>query len=149
MNDLLITRRSLLHGALVTAAGAVVGYVVAINTSAARGKNGATTANAYGSRAPSGGRLLAQLARIPVGGGLVLAGSQVVLSRSQAGEVHGFSAICTHQGCLVGSVEHGVIVCPCHGSRFDAQTGAVVNGPATQPLPAVPVVVRDGGVYST
>ncbi|MFP5347075.1 MAG: Rieske 2Fe-2S domain-containing protein, partial [Actinomycetes bacterium] len=30
-------------------------------------------------------------------------------------------------------------VCPSHGSRFNAATGAVEKGPATSPLPAVPV----------
>ena len=25
-------------------------------------------------------------------------------------------------------------MCQCHGSRFDIATGAVINGPATEPL---------------
>jgi len=25
-------------------------------------------------------------------------------------------------------------MCPCHGSRFDITTGAILNGPATEPL---------------
>jgi 3-phenylpropionate/trans-cinnamate dioxygenase ferredoxin component len=25
-------------------------------------------------------------------------------------------------------------MCQCHGSRFDVTTGAVINGPATEPL---------------
>jgi Rieske Fe-S protein len=25
--------------------------------------------------------------------------------------------------------------CPCHGSRFDGATGAVLEGPAVEPLP--------------
>jgi Rieske Fe-S protein len=146
-----ISRRSILRGALVTAAAGVAGYLVASNSSEARSRNGTTAANAYGpSASPSGaGRLLAELSRIPLGGGLVLASAKIVLSRSQSGDVHAFSAICTHQGCLVGSVENGEIVCPCHGSRFDAQTGAVVNGPAGNPLPPVPVLVHDGGVFSS
>jgi Rieske Fe-S protein len=45
-------------------------------------------------------------------------------------------------------VTDGAILCPCHGSRFDANTGAVVAGPARQPLAKVPVVVRDNAVFS-
>jgi len=149
VKDLTISRRSLLRGALVTAAGGVVGYVVAINSSAHRTSNASTAANAYGPTQPSPGRLLAEIARIPVGGSLVLAARKVVLSRSRTGELHAFSAVCTHQGCLVDSVENGLILCPCHGSQFDARTGAVVAGPAGQPLPPVQVVVHDGGVYAT
>jgi len=63
--------------------------------------------------------------------------------------VHGFSSVCTHQGCTVGSVANDVITCPCHGSHFNAQTGAVISGPAPRPLPAIAVVVRDGAVYTT
>jgi Rieske Fe-S protein len=148
VKDLMISRRSLLRGALVTAVGGVVGYVVAINSSAHRTNNGNTSANAYGPGPPAAGRLLAEIARIPVGGGVVLASRKVVLSRNRTGEVRAFSAICTHQGCLVDSVENGLILCPCHGSRFDARTGAVVAGPAAQPLPPVQVVVHDGGVYA-
>ena len=57
--------------------------------------------------------------------------------------------MCTHQGCTVASVANGVITCPCHGSQFDAQTGAVIAGPAPRGLSAIPVVVRDGEVYTT
>lgn len=43
------------------------------------------------------------------------------------------SAICTHNGCVVDS-SGGQLVCPCHGSRFNALTGAVTNGPANSAL---------------
>jgi len=72
-----------------------------------------------------------------------------VLTRTVDGELHAFSAVCTHQGCTVDRVADGTIDCPCHGSRFDALTGAVTHGPATIPLPPVAVVVRDGQVYSS
>jgi Rieske Fe-S protein len=71
----------------------------------------------------------------------------VVLTRSGS-TVHGFSATCTHQGCTVNQVSDGTIDCPCHGSKFDAATGAVVTGPAPAPLPPVRVTVRNGEVFS-
>ena len=150
MSDLLlISRRSLLGGALVTAAAGVIGYVVAANSSAARTSKGAATANAYGPTPSGGGHRLADVAQIPPGGGIVLDAPKIVLTRSQAGDVHGFSAVCTHQGCTVSQVSGGTINCPCHGSRFDAATGTPVAGPAGSPLPPVDVVVRDNAVFTS
>jgi Rieske Fe-S protein len=91
---------------------------------------------------------LATVADIPEGGGIVLQDQSVVLTRETGDKVHGFSAVCTHQGCLVNQVSAGRITCPCHGSAFDAATGAVVAGPAPSPLPAVPVAVVNGSVYT-
>ena len=71
-----------------------------------------------------------------------------MLTRETGDKVHCFSAVCTHQGCLVSQVSAGKITCPCHGSAFDANTGAVVNGPAARPLAAVPVTVVNGTVYT-
>ncbi|MBI3790514.1 MAG: Rieske (2Fe-2S) protein [Gemmatimonadetes bacterium] len=45
------------------------------------------------------------------------------------------SAVCTHQGCLIGGMASNVIFCNCHGSRFNA-TGGVVQGPANASLPS-------------
>lgn len=143
-----LSRRSALRGAAVAGVAAVVGFVVARASRAGAPRPG-TAANAYGPGAPSGERELARLDQVPSGGGAVVADDKVVLTRGTDDVVHGFSAICTHQGCPVSSVAAGAIVCPCHGSRFDATTGAVVTGPATRPLPPVTVVVRDGVVYST
>ena len=43
------------------------------------------------------------------------------------------SAICRHQGCVVAAAGAS-FDCPCHGSRYDAATGEVLNGPSTRPL---------------
>ena len=71
-----------------------------------------------------------------------------MLTSGKGGTVHAFSAACTHQGCTVGSVSGGAINCPCHGSRFDANTGAVVSGPAPASLAPVSVDVTGGVVYA-
>lgn len=144
-----LTRRSALRGGAVSVAAGVVGFVVARwRGSAPVGSTGA--ANAYGPSTANRGVALARVDQVPPsGGGLVVGSAKVVLVRGPGDSVHGLSAICTHQGCLVSSVAAGVIACPCHGSRFDAQTGAVVAGPAPSPLPTVAVVVRDGTVYTS
>jgi Rieske Fe-S protein len=140
-----LTRRSVLRGGGLVVAAGVAGYLVTRRTKAAKGGPG--VANAYGAAAPEPARPLARLDQVPAGGGLVLASRRIVLTRDVGGAVHGFSATCTHQGCTVSDVRDGRIDCPCHGSRFDAATGAVVHGPATRPLRPVPVVVRDAQVY--
>ena len=85
---------------------------------------------------------IATLSDIPVGGAVavMLNGSQVIVSQPTAGEVVAFSAICTHQGCIVVPEKKG-LNCPCHQSLFDTATGAVLQGPATDPLPPVTVTL--------
>jgi Rieske Fe-S protein len=146
-----MSRRTVIPGLAVTAVAGVAGFAVAKNTDAAKPAAAAgpsTPAGGGGSGAAAGGATpLATLADLPTGGGVVLAGDQIVLTRDAGGDVHGFSAVCTHQGCTVNSVQQGVIACPCHGSRFDGKTGAPVAGPAKKPLPPVAVVVRDDAVF--
>jgi Rieske Fe-S protein len=99
-----------------------------------------------GGGAPTGvGRpVLARTADIPVGGGRVFADKGVVVTQPREGTVKAFSAVCTHQGCTVASVEGGTINCPCHGSKFDVADGSVKGGPAPRPLPPAAITV-DGG----
>lgn len=50
---------------------------------------------------------------------------------------------CPHNKCSVDYVpDRHVILCPCHGSRFDL-TGAVLRGPARRPLRRYPVEVKN------
>jgi Rieske Fe-S protein len=142
-----LSRRSALRGAAVSGSAAVVGFVVGL-TRRPGGQGATTAANAYGAQ-PTRGRRLAALDDLPSGGGLVVADAKVVLVRGSADTVLGFSSVCTHQGCTVTGVQDGQIVCPCHGSLFSAETGAVTSGPARRPLAKVAVEVRDGSVYST
>jgi nitrite reductase/ring-hydroxylating ferredoxin subunit len=71
---------------------------------------------------------------IPVGGGVVLESKQVVVTQPTAGTFKAFSAVCTHQGCLVASVTNGTISCPCHNGQFSATDGSVQGGPPPAPL---------------
>jgi Rieske Fe-S protein len=89
---------------------------------------------------------LADTSDIPVGGGKVFEGKKVVVTQPQAGTFKAFSAVCTHQGCLVTEVEDGTIVCPCHGSAFKIADGSVANGPASRPLAAKKIRVEGSSI---
>jgi glycine/D-amino acid oxidase-like deaminating enzyme/nitrite reductase/ring-hydroxylating ferredoxin subunit len=56
--------------------------------------------------------------------------------RDEDGKLHLHSARCTHLGCIVRfNAAERSWDCPCHGSRFDAVDGVVLEGPAVRPLP--------------
>ncbi|GAA5187366.1 Rieske (2Fe-2S) protein [Rugosimonospora acidiphila] len=93
------------------------------------------------------GQDLVSASEIPVGGGKIFGKQQVVVTQPTPGEFRGFSAVCSHTGCIVSTVEGGVIKCPCHGSLFSADDGSVKAGPAVKPLPRRTVTVRGGNVY--
>ena len=63
--------------------------------------------------------------------GIVKENEKLAIYKDSTGKEHRFSAICTHLGCSVvwNDLEKS-FDCPCHGSRFRAQTGNVINGPA-------------------
>ncbi len=48
-----------------------------------------------------------------------------------------FSNKCTHAGCRINQELEGQLICPCHGSRYEAATGKVVQGPAGLDLPSI------------
>jgi len=64
--------------------------------------------------------------------------------------LYAFDDLCTCAGeaCpLSGGLLTGTtLMCQCHGSRFDITTGAVINGPATEPLHVYEVRELDGDV---
>ena len=49
-----------------------------------------------------------------------------------------FSNKCTHAGCRINQELDGQLICPCHGSRYEAATGKVIQGPAGLNLPLIP-----------
>jgi len=63
-------------------------------------------------------------------------------------DIVAYSKICTHVGCPAALYEQTThhILCPCHQSTFDATQGArVIFGPATRPLPQLPIGVDSDG----
>jgi len=88
----------------------------------------------------------AQASEIEVGGGTIYPDEQIVITQPSQGEFRCFSAVCTHQGCIVSGVSDGNILCECHGSAFSIADGSVVNGPATQPLAKEQITVRGDAI---
>jgi Rieske Fe-S protein len=112
----------------------------------AAGDSGATSTPGTSAAA---GEEVAALADIPVGGSIsaMIGDDPVLLAQPTAGEVVAFSAICTHQQCVVAAAGER-LECPCHGSAFDAATGDVLNGPALEPLSPVAVAVEGDRVVA-
>lgn len=93
-----------------------------------------------------GAEALASTSDVPVGGCFVVAASKIVVTQPTEGDFKAFSAVCTHQGCVVESSPDGEIPCPCHGSRFSIEDGSPVSGPATAALAAVEITVDGDSV---
>jgi cytochrome b6-f complex iron-sulfur subunit len=142
--DPTVTRRTVLA---VGAAGAGAVALAACSSSSGS-KDSTGTAGAGGSTAAPGSAPLAKLADITVGQAVSAKlpdGSATIVARPTESTAACFSARCTHMGCTVqpaGTELH----CPCHGSVYDAATGAVKQGPAPKPLPKIDVHVVEGEV---
>ncbi len=99
---------------------------------------------------PEAGERLVTLEEVPVGETVAVRtseGAEVVVTRVSEEEVVALSAVCTHQGCTVVR-EAEDLSCPCHGSRFAVADGAVLQGPAEEPLPRVDVRIESGAVVT-
>jgi Rieske Fe-S protein len=65
---------------------------------------------------------------------LVQAGNNSILvARTGPDSFRAFTAVCTHEQCIVTGFQSDAFVCPCHGSRYNT-SGAVVQGPAPRAL---------------
>jgi Rieske Fe-S protein len=153
----LASRRGVLAGVgLVGLAGAITACSsgssssssapAAAPSSASTGAGGAaSSAPAAGGGSSAGGGAAADAltttSKVPVGGGFVNQDKKIVITQPSSGEYKAFTAVCTHMGCIVNQIGNGTIDCPCHGSKYNIATGAVVNGPAPKPLAAIDIKV--------
>ena len=143
-----ISRQKVLLGAGL---GLVTAVVAACSTygkkdqaaSESRATTAAPAPSASGGSAAPAAKALAKTADVPVGSGVIV--GEVVVTQPTAGVFKGFSAKCTHKGCMVDKVADGTIDCPCHGSKFNLD-GTVAKGPADKPLEAENVTVQGDSI---
>ncbi|MEV4432631.1 Rieske (2Fe-2S) protein [Streptomyces sp. NPDC049555] len=128
------TRRGVVAAASAASLAAVLAACGGGSTSSSGSSDSAAATGGDGDRPAGAGEALGKAADVPVGGGKVFADRKVVVTQPAKGEFKAFSAVCTHQGCLVQDVADGIINCPCHHSRFSATDGSVRGGPAQRPL---------------
>jgi Rieske Fe-S protein len=67
------------------------------------------------------------------------------LTRTSRGVVMAFDSKCTHAG-VPTSVSGSQLKCPAHGSIFNPENGAVVRGPAVEPLKSYRTIEADGEI---
>jgi nitrite reductase/ring-hydroxylating ferredoxin subunit len=125
------TRRTVLAGAAGVTAAAVLA-ACGDDEQTPGGTNTTPPGNTGGNTGNTGTSGLAKKSDIPVGGGKVFEREEVVIVQPTEGDFKAYSAICTHQQCIVGSVSNGFIMCPCHQSRFAVATGEPAPGSMAQ-----------------
>nr|WP_237419255.1 Rieske (2Fe-2S) protein [Kitasatospora sp. SID7827] len=136
-----VRRRALLDGGIAAVALGGAGLLSgSLTASFGRDDTAPATATGGGATSPvpqPGPSVPA--AQVPVGGSATVKdpanGDAVFIVQPAAGQYAGLSSVCTHSGCAVNPPKDGKLYCPCHGSEFDAATGAVITGPAVKPLP--------------
>jgi nitrite reductase/ring-hydroxylating ferredoxin subunit len=121
------TRRSALRMALASVAASFVGTPAEATT-----------------------KQIVRLSKIKVGGTFpfqLANGAPALLFRTKTG-VFAYQTICTHQGGVTKYFSaKKLLVCPVHNASFNPfKKGAVVTGPATNPLPSVKVAIKSGWV---
>lgn len=77
------------------------------------------------------------------------AGGVAVAIFKVQGKIYAIANTCSHAGgpLCEGEAKDSVVTCPWHGSKFNVQTGAVVNGPATTAVKSYPVEIRNDDVF--
>jgi len=72
---------------------------------------------------------------VAVGKAKIYPDAGIIVSQPKADSFLVFPNVCTHEKSLITTINaEGHLVCPRHGSEFDAATGSVVKGPALKSL---------------
>lgn len=79
---------------------------------------------------------------------LRLGQARIVVARTERGYV-AFDDRCTHRGASLadGALVCDTVQCPWHGSQFDVRSGAVMHGPADEPIRTYSISERDGRLW--
>jgi thiosulfate dehydrogenase (quinone) large subunit len=123
------------------------------STSAAAPAGGTSPATTGTTGSTPSGSAIGPASDVPVGGAARFtdpaSGDPGLVLQLTEGSFVAYDAICPHAGCTVGySTAAKLIVCPCHGSEFNPDTGAVEVGPATRGLGTIHVAEgSDGQLY--
>jgi nitrite reductase/ring-hydroxylating ferredoxin subunit len=82
-----------------------------------------------------------RVAAVPPGSALLVGDAAVF---NVAGGFCATQAKCTHRGGPLneGKLDGSTVTCPWHGSQFNVCSGAVLRGPATEPVKAYRVIVE-------
>lgn len=98
--------------------------------------------------APTAPVELGEADEVPVGGSKLYRDQNVVVSRIKDDQYTAYSTICTHAQCPINRLDGHKLICPCHGSQFDATNGKVLHEPATVPLKKLSVKVEKGKIIA-
>jgi len=131
-------------GASTTTTTTTTGAPASSSSSSSNGSNPASTQGA-----PQG-TLLGQASQVPVGQAATFTipsnGDPGIVVHTVGGQWVAYDAVCPHAGCQVGfAASADVFVCPCHGSQFQVNNGAVINGPAPRGLTPLKIVEGSNG----
>lgn len=75
--------------------------------------------------------------------------NHAILLRLDENRYAAYGGKCTHLSCAVWWQQaSGKLECPCHNGIFDPNTGDVVAGPPTRPLPSITLENRNGTLYA-
>jgi nitrite reductase/ring-hydroxylating ferredoxin subunit len=82
-----------------------------------------------------------RIADVPLGSALLVGDAAVF---NVGGSFCATQAKCTHRGGPLneGALEGSTVTCPWHGSQFNVCTGAVLRGPAKDPVKTFAVTVE-------
>jgi thiosulfate dehydrogenase [quinone] large subunit len=129
-----------------TAAGSTAPGTAASSGSGASGASGSASAGAHA---------VGSASAVPIGSAADFTdpatGDPAIVLHPNGNTFLAFDAVCPHAGCTVQyDPSATLLVCPCHGSQFNASTGAVELGPAATGLRPIPISRGPGNqLYTT